>query len=226
MTEKTASDDALAGSGVYSQRTLRAYDWFVLGLSNRFIWKCPTPQLLEHYNQHVSSIHLDIGVGTGYFLDRCRFPSAQPKITLMDLNEASLRYTANRIARFEPATVRCNVLESFPPEIGKFDSIAMNYLLHCLPGSLESKSEVFDHCLAHLNSQGVVFGSTLLGGGVKRSWPARHLMQLYNRKQIFSNREDSLEALRTALEARFTSVCIEVVGCVAIFHAQGVKADV
>lgn len=35
-----------AGQAVYSRRVLALYDWFVLGISNRFVWKCPTPQLL------------------------------------------------------------------------------------------------------------------------------------------------------------------------------------
>ena len=63
-----------AGQAVYTRRTLLAYDFVVLGLSNRFVWKCPTWQLEAHYNWHVSANHLDVGVGTGYFPDRCRFP--------------------------------------------------------------------------------------------------------------------------------------------------------
>ena len=62
------ADDVRAGQAVYSPRVLRTYDLFVLGLSNRLIWKCPTKKLLAFYNEHVSGNHLDVGVGTGYFL--------------------------------------------------------------------------------------------------------------------------------------------------------------
>lgn len=37
-----------AGQAVYTNRALGAYDFIVLGLSNRFLWKCPTQRLVEH----------------------------------------------------------------------------------------------------------------------------------------------------------------------------------
>jgi hypothetical protein len=70
--------DSYAGQKTYTPLLLAFYDLGVIGLSNSYIWKCPSSRLLEHYNQHVSGAHLDIGVGTGYFLDKCRFPTAQP----------------------------------------------------------------------------------------------------------------------------------------------------
>jgi len=65
----------------------------------------------------------------------------------------------------------------------------------------------------------VLFGSSLLQGGVVRSWPAQHLMALYNRKGIFSNEADDLDGLRRELHKRFEQVSIEVVGCAALFSA-------
>jgi hypothetical protein len=73
-------EQVAAGHAVYTKRMLGIYDFLVLGLSNRLIWRCPTQRLIEHYNRHVTSNHLDVGVGTGYFLDRCRFPSAAPRV--------------------------------------------------------------------------------------------------------------------------------------------------
>lgn len=70
------AERAVAGQAVYTKRVLHVYDLFVLGFSNRFVWRCPTPALLAHYDRHVTANHLDVGVGTGYFLDRCHFPSA------------------------------------------------------------------------------------------------------------------------------------------------------
>ncbi len=43
-----------------------------------------TRPFLTLYDQYVSANHLDIGVGTGYFLDHCRFPAANPRLALMD----------------------------------------------------------------------------------------------------------------------------------------------
>ena len=55
----------LKGSDVYSPFVLSLYDLFVLRFSNRFLWKCPTKELVSLYNRNVSGEHLDIGVGTG-----------------------------------------------------------------------------------------------------------------------------------------------------------------
>jgi len=94
-------EQVAAGQAVYTKLVLRAYDLVVLGVSNRFIWKCPTQRLLEHYNLHVSANHADVGVGTGYFLDKCRFPSPTPRIALIDLNQNTLDFASRRIVAGE-----------------------------------------------------------------------------------------------------------------------------
>lgn len=71
-----------AGQAVYSPAVLAIYDLYVFGLSNRFAWKCKTANLLQNYNDNISGNHLEIGVGSGFLLDRCRFPVAMPKPAL------------------------------------------------------------------------------------------------------------------------------------------------
>src|SRR5215471_7704675 len=84
------SDAAVArGAAVYTPSTLALYDLVVLGFSNSLVWKCSSRLILDFYNEHISGKHLDIGVGTGYFLDRCRFPTSTPTIALLDLNPES-----------------------------------------------------------------------------------------------------------------------------------------
>lgn len=213
-------DQVAAGQAVYTKRLLNAYDFLVLGVSNRFIWRCPTPKLLEHYNRHVSGNHLDVGVGTGYFLDRCKFPSPSPRVALMDLNPNSLEFAARRIARYAPETYVRNVLEPIADPPAAFDSIGVNYLLHCLPGDIAAKAAAFDHLLPLLNPGGVIFGSTLLQGGVKRTWAAKRLMKFYNKKGVFTNTADDLDGLDRELRRRFREVQIDTVGCAVIFSAR------
>ena len=93
------ADEIAAGHAIFTKASLRTYDWFVLGVSNRWIWRCPTARLLRMYNDHVSANHLDVGVGTGYLLDHCRFPIDRPRVGLLDLNTACLQAAAQRIAR-------------------------------------------------------------------------------------------------------------------------------
>ena len=92
-----ATERTEAGQAVYSPMVLRTYDWIVLGLSNRFLWRCPTAELLGLYDRNVTERHLDIGVGTGYFLDKAKWPVAKPVITLLDLNLNCLTTASRRI---------------------------------------------------------------------------------------------------------------------------------
>jgi hypothetical protein len=64
-----------------------------------------------------------------------------------------------------------------------------------------------------------VFGATILQGDAPRSRPAQALMNLYNRKGIFSNAKDTADDLEAALRARFSNVRIERRGVVALFEA-------
>jgi SAM-dependent methyltransferase len=216
-----SSEEVEAGQRVYTPLVLRGYDLFVLGFSNRFVWRCRSSRMLERYDRYVGARHLDVGVGTGWFLDHCSWPVEAPQITLLDLNENSLSAASRRIHRYDPATVQANVLD--PVELGgaSFDSIAANFLFHCLPGTLEGKAAtVASNLRPSLASGGVLFGSTILGRGVAHNVLGRRLMRLYNRKGIFSNTEDDLRGLEQGLASHLTDVEIEVVGAVALFAGR------
>lgn len=211
-----------AGAAIYGPLVLPLYDAMVMGFSNHHAWKCPTRVLRDWFQAHVTSNHLEVGVGTGYHLDHCRFPSGAPRIVLADLNAATLRSTARRIRRYRPTAYQLDVLSAFQlPGEAPFNSIAMNYLLHCLPGTLLEKAVALDHVRPLLDRGGVLFGSTILGGGAARGPVARALSAVYNRRGIFHNAGDRVEDLEAALRLRFTSVELQVVGCVALFSGRG-----
>ncbi len=84
----------------------------------------------------------------------------------MDLNADSLAFAARRIARHRPETYRVDVLGAPVTGIAPFDSIGMTYLLHCLPGDIAAKARAFDAVRPCLAGDGVVFGATILAGGV------------------------------------------------------------
>lgn len=203
-------------AALYNKWALAFYDLYVLGFSNRFVWRCPTPFIRELYNKNLSSHHLDIGVGTGYFLDKCQFPSSQPKITLVDLNPNSLEVTAQRIARYQPKTVVADIFQPLPFTTERFDSVGLNYLLHCLPGNLLEKAVVFKNIAPYLNPGATVFGSTILSKNPQNTL-AKKLLKLYNAKGFFGNLADTREDLETALGLNFQSYDIREVGSVALF---------
>ncbi|MCP4383214.1 MAG: class I SAM-dependent methyltransferase [Hyphomicrobiales bacterium] len=210
-----------AGQAIYTPITLGTYDWGVLGFSNRFLWRCPTTALLAMYQRNISANHLDVdvGVGTGYFLDRVAWPAPRPKITLLDLNPNCLTAAARRIARYAPTEVTADIFQPLPP-IGPFDSVALSYLLHCLPGDMNKKAIVFDHLKPVLAAGARVFGATIVQDDAPRSAAASALMRLYNRKGVFCNESDTTADLTAALEDRFVDVIITCRGTVSLFEAR------
>lgn len=214
-------DQVHAGQAIYSPLTLRAYDLVVHGISNHWMWRCPTHQIERLYDRNVSASHVDIGVGTGYFLARAHWPVAQPAVTLVDLNANCLARASHRIARFAPRTVRTNVLSPLPDDLGgPFTSAGLCYLLHCLPGTIPEKAIVFDHLMPHLARGAHVFGATILGRDIAMNWAARRLMAIYNAKGVFSNACDTYADLEDALQSRFDAVEMRLEGVVALFEAR------
>ena len=216
--EVAGKTDTDAGQAAYTPLTLRFYDLIVLGLSNRLLWRCPTAELRRLYDRNISGAHLDVGVGTGYFLDKAAWPVATPAVTLVDLNPNSLSVASRRIARYDPQCITADILKPLP-NVGPFGSVGLCYLLHCLPGRIADKAVVFDHVLPLLSQGARVFGATIVQGDTRRSRPAQALINAYNRRGIFSNASDTAPDLETALKARFTSVVVRMRGTVALFEA-------
>lgn len=213
--------DVDAGQAIYAPLSLTFYDLIVHGVSNHWIWRCPTRQIARLYDRNVSARHVDVGVGTGYFLARSHWPVAAPQVTLVDLNRYCLQRAAHRIARFSPQVIEANVLEPLPllPD-APFMSAGLCYLLHCLPGSIPEKAVVFDHLLPYLAPGARVFGATILGQGVEMNGAARRLMATYNARGIFSNTQDAYQDLEQAMTRRFDDVVIRLLGVVALFEAR------
>jgi hypothetical protein len=209
-----------AGHAFYTRRSLAFYDLVVLGYFSRVAWRCPPGRVLRHYDEHVTANHLDIGVGTGYFLDQCAFPSPSPRLVLMDPNAECLDAAALRAARYAPECVQASVLDPLDIDAPGFDSIGMTYLLHCLPGDIRSKSIVFENLQPAANPGAVVFGATLLHGGVDRNRYATAVMKWNNDRGIFSNVDDDADGLQWALSQHLEDVTIEILGCVALFAGR------
>lgn len=216
----TTIAEALPGQAVYTPASLKVYDFFVLSVSNRLLWHCPTAELLAHYDAQVSDNHLDVGVATGFFLNRCRFPGARPRLALLDLNQTCLETAARRVARYGPRTYRANVLQPIVINGPAFQSIAMMYLLHCLPGPMARKAAAFGYLKQHLLPGGRLFGATILGQGVKHNALGRMVIDFYEAKGIFGNAQDDEAGLRQALSEHFAKVHLRVRGRVAIFSAH------
>jgi SAM-dependent methyltransferase len=213
------ADPAYAGQAVYTPAMLRVYDTIAYRVNGPLLWRCPVGRFVELYDANASGRHLDIGVGTGYLLDRCRFPVADPEITLMDLNPEPLAFAARRLRRYEPRIHRADVLEKWELPAGSFDSIAMFNVLHCVPGTMSEKAIAFEQAREALAPGGKLFGATVLSRGVEQTRRSRAALKRFNEKGIFNNLDDDLNDLDGSLAHTFGFREIEVRGSMALFTA-------
>lgn len=214
-----SESDIKKGQAVYTPLLLKLYNVWVLDLSNQWIWRCNKALQVEQFRKNVSANHLDIGVGTGYFLNQCQWP-ASAQLALMDLNPNCLDAAKKLLEKQSPAVYLADIFKPQPALAGQFDSISMNYLLHCLPGNMENKQEAIANAVAMLAPGGLLFGATILSDESLQTGLSRRLAAFYNKKGIFSNQEDSLEALKKALSKNLSEVEISVEGCVALFKGK------
>ncbi|KAK3400645.1 hypothetical protein B0T20DRAFT_451413 [Sordaria brevicollis] len=103
------------GASIYSSPLmLTTYDKYVLGFSMTYLWRCPSSSILiplfrQNFN---AEKHLDIGVGTGFFVGDAlgqvlassgststsnHKEGKKVDITLMDLNEVALEKAKERV---------------------------------------------------------------------------------------------------------------------------------
>jgi len=153
-----------SGASVYSPTILKLYDFGVLGLSNRFVWQCPTKTvLLPFYKEHLGLKHLDVGVGTGFYIARAGLTRSH-QVSLLDLNENSLQAAAAQVKQAEVRTFMRDVMQpsSEPADTG-YDSISLFYLLHCLPGTMDDKETAIANLKRYMSKDGVLYGATILG---------------------------------------------------------------
>ncbi len=209
-----------ASHAIYTRLFLAAYDRLALGLMSRFVWECPSDSIVKLYNQYISANHLDVGVGTGYFLDRCTFPVPNPRLVLADINPTSLAFARKRLARYSPQSYCHNALQPLEIDGPRFDSIGVNHLLHCLPVTMQAKGTVFEHLKTLLNPGGVLFGTTFLYRGVKRSLLATYFFYWLNLLGIMTNKQDDVDGLKQTLARHFAESDIEVIGCGALFWGR------
>jgi SAM-dependent methyltransferase len=212
-------DPAWRGQSDYTKGLLRVYDRAVLGFAARFVWRCPTARLVEGYRQHIRDRHLDVGPGTGYFIERSGLPDGS-HVTIVDPNPNVLGYASRRLRRLAVTAVEADVLKPLPAE-GPFESAALHLVIHCLPGPMSRKAAAVANVAAVLAPTGVLFGASVLGTTGPQTWLSRRVLAAFNRRGAFDNLADTEDGLRGILAASFEHVELETVGSIAIFAASG-----
>ena len=204
--------------GIYSRSGLHFYDSFVMGLLADHVWGCPPERFVETYREHLRSRHADIGVGTGYCIDRCE-PGPNGRLALIDLRRNCLDYCARRLERFDPETFVRDAREPIHIDTDRFESIGLGGLLHSLPGNIRDKAAVFDAIAPIAAPDTVVFGYTLVRDGAHETLRRRLMHRLLNGLRIIDNDRDHMADLAAELGRRFTNCRLRLIGNVAFFSA-------
>ena len=212
-------DPAYKGQREYTPFFPRIYDPLILGFFTPVVWRCPRPRLVEAYRHHIRPRHLDVGSGTGYFVERAGLPAGSP-VTLLDPNVHVLAYASRRLYRLAITAVEADVFCKPLPIAGPFDSAALSGVIHCLPGPLTRKAGAIANVAAVLAPNGVLFGASILGPSGRHTRLARGILDANNRQGAFDNLGDTQEGLLEILEASFERVELEIVGSMAIFAAM------
>src|SRR5687768_6394181 len=102
------NDPAYRGQSDYSPALLRLYDPLVLGPILRFVWRFPRQDAVRLYREHIRPNHLDVGPGTGYFLEHAGLPAGS-KVTILDPNPNVLRHVTRRLRDLQVTAVQADV---------------------------------------------------------------------------------------------------------------------
>lgn len=207
------------GQLFFSVMPHRMYDTCLYRFITPRIWRCPTTHLMDNYVENVSDNHLEIGVGSGYFLKRTVCPDFLRRLVLLDLNRRCLSKSAARLKSCTPQIRHHNILAPLELAGPKFTSVGMNYVLHCIPGGFWSNQRIFHHVRSLLEVGGVFFGATLIEQPMQKGISSWLLMKLLNAVGIFNNTLHTVAELRSALESSFREVEVSIVGSAAVFRA-------
>lgn len=207
----------------YSGLILELYDFLILKLSSVLIWRCRTAKLIQLYRSNVSRQHLEVGVGTGYLLNRAVFPSHWVQLHILDCNLKVLQHAYYRLARYNPTPVLCDLMSSDWPAFPKQQSIGMNYVWHALEGSSAERAKVFGKLAARLTPTGVLFGSSVVGINPKMPSLTQKVSRHWLRLGLFNNQGDHPDVLRSILCEYFEEVSVSQEGQVMLFVAKKPK---
>lgn len=218
-----SGETVVRGTWIYATPVLGLYDRLVPGLLKPQVWQCPSSRLVEQYRRNCGPVHVDLGPGTGFYLERQMSEREFSRLVLVDARESCLRHAGRRLQAAKPERVRLDMTCQQPPlriPVESADSVAASFLIHCLPRGLADAGALAGEAARLIGQRGVFFGSTLLPQPAASRLVSRSCTSLFNRIGIFGNRDDSRRGLVSLLESRFARVQIEMAGCVALFRAD------
>lgn len=197
----------------FVSNSLKFYDLAVNKINCKYVWRCSENYIFENYKKNIRRKHLEIGPGTGYFLKKIN--NSDIDLTLMDINQPILQFSSNNLkTSFSNVKIRNhNIFEKKIEE--KYDSIGINYVLHCVPGKLEDK---IDKLLNNLNKHGILFGATVISDPERLYFLSKLELKALNKFNVFNNSNDYSQNLINYLNYNQIKYDCNLIGNVLIFE--------
>jgi hypothetical protein len=146
-------------------------------------------------------------------------------IALLDSSMASLQYPSQRTTSsgYKGHNIQLyeyHILKPLPITLNRtFDSISLFDVLHRLPGTFPLKTAHIATILLPVLVAGpdsTLYGTTVLGRGVRHSWIGAYLLSRYTRSGLWSKYGDDADGLKAGFMSYFEEVEVEVVGTTAL----------
>ncbi|WP_146181442.1 SAM-dependent methyltransferase [Aeromonas sp. HMWF016] len=140
------------------------------------------------------------------------------------MNINSLTAVQQRVVNAHHITTLSMISAPLPLQYKEgFASVSLYYLLHCLPGTMKEISIPLRHAASHLNSNGTLFGATVLGDDTNHNMLDKFLISIYNGKYFFcKNLGDERELYHTLTDI-FEQIEMLCVGKVALFTGRTIR---
>ena len=198
------------------------YDSVIVNIISKYVWNCDPSVHVGRYQEFINCkkdsthdqsctnhVHLDIGPGSGYYLSESQKntnTNFDLDLHLIDINEETLISTKKKFPSSHTTTHNV-FLKPFPYGC-TFDTIALNHVLHCVPGDQElMMDQMLGHLKSNMDDSTVFFGSTVAGlvPTERHSMSAIALITFLQELGIFHNQIDE-EGMRDVLAKHFKRV--------------------
>lgn len=201
-------------------KNINNYDRIVNDFNCKHVWKCSTKNIIDNYQKNISNNHLEIGPGTGFFLNKKNTGINFKKLTLVDVNKDILQFSKKNLEQYY-SNIEILHSDLFSQKISEsiyFESVGVNYVLHCVTGNLQTK---LDNLIDNLgNNKYNLFGASVICDPLHMNTIAEYELIFLNTLGIFNNNEDTYYELEEYLNNRNIKFSLKKQGYVAIFDME------
>ena len=201
----------------FVSRFINVYDYLVNDINCKYAWRCPQKNIFNKYNKYLGRNHLEIGPGSGYFLKNKNINN----LTLIDINQDILNYSYNNLIsnNYEIKIKNHNIFNQELKLNSEFDSVGLNYVLHCIPGRIENNIDSIINNLKNKNDY-ILFGSSVLNDVNLQTRLSKLELIYLNKNKVFHNTNDYSYNLINYFNINNFNYNYKIIGNVILFSIE------